>query len=115
MGVIRVSPRLYKIILEDAARDGVSLTYAADRIFDSLLEAQGRFAKVDAENSRLKTELNKKPKTQIEEKTIEVPAAVSKKLLRIKLAGKWGGELTDTMFLHNLYESLREGGIVLKD
>ena len=39
MSVLKLSPRLYKLVLEEAARDGVSLSYAADRLYDRLLEA----------------------------------------------------------------------------
>ena len=115
MGVIRLSTRLYKIILEDAAQDGVSLTYAADRVYDRLLEVQGQVVKAEEENRRLKMELSKKPKVKFEKKIIEVPTKVSKKLLRTKLMGPWGGEISDTRFLHDLYETLKSEGIVLKD
>jgi len=55
------------LILQEAAEDGVSLTYAADRLFDRLLETQNRVGIIEAENKRLLKELEdarKKSKTK---------------------------------------------------
>ncbi|MBA7547071.1 hypothetical protein ES705_39475 [subsurface metagenome] len=48
MAIVRVSPRLYKLILDEAAKDGVSLGYGADRLFDRLLESDKKLKELEA-------------------------------------------------------------------